>query len=410
MNLQCRLKIKKGTDYGYLSLLVYHNKVQKEISLGRKIKVKDWDDKIQLPKGDQFKMLNIQIRNLKRDISSLIDEFEARKQKVDLDYITKKIMSPDESVEFMNEVKKIPTIAEFIHDFITNNNENIRLASLDPYRTFKKSIEKFNGQILISELNVEYVNNFYKFLVDQKYESETIATRMSNLRKVSNLALQAKYITEYPFGKGRHTIKREVNLKRKFLNDIEIEKFLSFDPKTNSELRVLQIVKFNIHCGLRISDLLTLRHNEIISEERQARSTMCRVHKLTGKTKTTVVIPLSNQALNVLKSLVGNTFDENHFVFPFLENKEYNEKTLKTAISSKTAYINKVLASICKQLNIKHISTHCLRHTFATSLLNKNVNINTISKVLAHKSLNTTQIYAQLIQSTIDSELSVLNK
>ena len=62
------------------------------------------------------------------------------------------------------------------------------------------------------------------------------------------------------------------------------------------------------------------------------------------------------------------------------------------------AMINKILLAWVKDAGIKkHISFHCSRHTFAVMMLDLGVDIYTVSKMLGHKDIKTTQIYAELL-------------
>ena len=56
----------------------------------------------------------------------------------------------------------------------------------------------------------------------------------------------------------------------------------------------------------------------------------------------------------------------------------------------------------------KHLTMHLARHTFATYLLTKNVPIESVSKLLGHKSLKTTQIYAKVIDSKVADDISAI--
>jgi len=57
----------------------------------------------------------------------------------------------------------------------------------------------------------------------------------------------------------------------------------------------------------------------------------------------------------------------------------------------------------------KNITFHCARHTFAVSLLSKNVDIYTVSKLLGHRELATTQIYAKVMDQKKEEAVDLLN-
>ena len=95
------------------------------------------------------------------------------------------------------------------------------------------------------------------------------------------------------------------------------------------------------------------------------------------KTKTDVTLPLSKSAIKLLRSIKK----ESYLVFPDLS--EY--------------ILNKEIPLLIEKTKIKkHITFHCFRHTFAMSLLNKGTDIYTIAKLMGHKSVSSTQVYAKL--------------
>ena len=83
----------------------------------------------------------------------------------------------------------------------------------------------------------------------------------------------------------------------------------------------------------------------------------------------------------------------NGTVFPVLSNQKMN------------AYLKEV-ATVCGL--DKHLTMHLARHTFATYLLTKNVPIESVSKLLGHKSLKTTQIYAKVIDSKVADDIGAI--
>jgi integrase len=132
--------------------------------------------------------------------------------------------------------------------------------------------------------------------------------------------------------------------------------------------------------------------------------------KTTEKTETDINIMLTNQAKEQILSNGFDNLNTDDLIFPWLKESDFDDEfKLYKAISSRTAYFNKVLSCICKKIDIKHISSHSLRHTFCTSLITKGVPITSISKMVGHSDVSTTMIYAQIVQDTVDDAISVLD-
>jgi site-specific recombinase XerD len=78
--------------------------------------------------------------------------------------------------------------------------------------------------------------------------------------------------------------------------------------------------------------------------------------------------------------------------------------------SFKTKTIEKQIERISKKLNIETLSTHSFRHTFATMFLTMGGSIETLSKLLGHDDISTTQIYGEIVNLRIENEIEKLNQ
>jgi site-specific recombinase XerD len=113
------------------------------------------------------------------------------------------------------------------------------------------------------------------------------------------------------------------------------------------------------------------------------------------KTSIPVNTPLLGQAQEILNNYKGNLrATANAKVFPVLSNQKVN------------SYL-KEIADLC-DIN-KIISFHLARHTFATTItLSNGVPIETVSKILGHTTIATTQIYAKVLENKISSDMQAL--
>ena len=166
------------------------------------------------------------------------------------------------------------------------------------------------------------------------------------------------------------------------------------------ELQRLTVVKFRrpeikraflfaCYTGLRFSDLRNLTWKQICLNGTR--------HKLEFRQKKTgsfEYFPLSKTASKILTNGHGNLIHmPDAKVFKLPDRNNYNEDL-------------KVLAK--KEGIDKNITSHTGRHTFATLMLTKGVDIYTVSKLLGHKSLSTTQIYAKIIDQKKDEAVDML--
>ena len=155
--------------------------------------------------------------------------------------------------------------------------------------------------------------------------------------------------------------------------------------------------------GLRISDLLKLKWSNFDGE---------RLIIKIQKTGQPLIIKLPNKSLEILSYYKQFSKKDSDYVFPGLNNDyDYsNPKILHNAISSATTLCNKSLKEIAKKANIdKHISFHTSRHTFATRALRKGMRIEYVGKIMGHKDIKETQVYAKIINEELEKAMDIFN-
>jgi len=145
-------------------------------------------------------------------------------------------------------------------------------------------------------------------------------------------------------------------------------------PCGNDETR--RAALFSALTGLRFSDIEKLTWGEISGTDESPR-----IEFRQKKTKGVVYMPISPQALE----LCGRRENAKNVVFPNITAGEH---------------VNETIAAWVKRAGItKKITFHCFRHTFATLQIAGGTDIYTVSKLLGHSSVTTTQIYAKVVDS-----------
>ncbi|MDE7421725.1 MAG: site-specific integrase, partial [Muribaculaceae bacterium] len=184
---------------------------------------------------------------------------------------------------------------------------------------------------------------------------------------------------------------RRTKAERTFLTEPELKSMMALDLKAFPRIEsVRDTFVFCCFTGLAFIDVQTLRRTDI-STDSDGRMW---IRKTREKTDELSIIPL----LDVPKSIMDKY--ENHptvlakgVVLPVMSNQKVN------------AYL-KELADLAKIS--KHLTSHIARHTFATMSLNNHVPLETISKMLGHSDIKTTQIYAKMMDKTISEDMEVM--
>ena len=137
---------------------------------------------------------------------------------------------------------------------------------------------------------------------------------------------------------------------------------------------------FSALTGLRHSDIKQLKWRDIVKDKEHYQ-----LHFTQQKTKGVEYMPISDQAY----SLCGERGDADRLVFEGLQDPSWINRPVKRWIEASGI--------------TKHITFHCFRHTYATLQLTNGTDIYTVSKMLGHKKVTTTQIYAKIVDAKKDA-------
>ena len=286
-------------------------------------------------------------------------------------------------------IKKNKSFLDFILKDITDSpyKQSTKQNLLSTYAL----LTKFKDNINFKELTTEFVFDFERFLFGSNLQTNTVAKHMKHFKTFVNLAIDKGYLTlnDYPFR--RYRIKT-LKPKHKFLLPDELEKLESLEltGKSIAYRHSLEAFLFCCYTGLRYSDFTQLSEKNIVFIEKRPW-----IIFTTIKTGAEVRLPLAL------------LFDGKGWKLLRKHQKHLNEFFNLKANST----VNKDLIRIGKLAGIqKHFSFHSARHTNATLLIYKGVNITTVQKLLGHRNVATTQIYSEVMGSTIVKDLKKCSK
>lgn len=169
-----------------------------------------------------------------------------------------------------------------------------------------------------------------------------------------------------------------------FLTEDEVRRLM--DTECSHE-EVKRAFLFSCFCGLRISDIRALEHRNIRTE-----GDVKRMSVVTRKTGATLTMKLSQMALKWVPQQGNGGLNGPVFRLPSIKCIEHTLQrwAAKAGIE-------------------KHVTFHTSRHTFATMAITAGVDIYTLSKMLTHKTVQTTQIYAEVVNEKRDDAVDLLS-
>lgn len=245
---------------------------------------------------------------------------------------------------------------------------------------------KFKTSISFKDVTSRFVYDFERFLYHNEYQINTVAKHMKHLKSFVNAAINQGYIDASDYAFRRYRIKMKEG-KHVFLLPEEMEKLeqLSDTSLSPALQHALDVFLFCCYTGLRYSDFCNLSEKNLMQIDN---SPWLIFH--TVKTGTEVKLP------------IGLLFEGKAWKMI----KKYHDQLSQFFSIKSNSNINKDLMRIGKLAGIeKHFSFHTARHTNATLLIYKGANITTVQKLLGHRNLATTQIYSEVMETTIVKDL-----
>ena len=277
----------------------------------------------------------------------------------------------------------------FAREFI--NASNVRESTKRNRMTTCSLIEEFRPRTTFRDVDTRFVFEFERYLYNRNLQTNTVAKHMKHLRLFVNSAIDNGYLDQENYAFRRYRIKTK-EFKHVFLTSEEINKLeqMVFTGRNISLQHTLEAFLFCCYTGLRYSDFINLTSDNIVEINKRPWIVYRSV-----KTDVEVKIPLSllfdGKALLVVR--------------------KYRDRLNKFFALKSNSIVNKELIRIGKLAKIeKHFSFHSARHTNATLLMEKGAKITTVQKLLGHRSISTTQIYSQILESTLVNDLKKCSK
>lgn len=275
--------------------------------------------------------------------------------------------------------KSFKTDTNFVDYFRLQTEKRVHSSgNQNNWNSTLRQIIKFSGEFIpFKEVNEQWVESFKYFL---KNESKTINntnlsqnscyTYFNKIKASLRLAYKDKII---PYNPAEHIPSfKQGDSQREFLTFEEVQKLAQTEC---SNLKLKTAFMFSALTGLRWSDINKLTWSEVQYSE--ALGYYLRFTQ--AKTKGAETQPISDQAF----SLLGERKEPSTRVFKGLSYSAHNNLRLRQWV---------LKAGITKD-----ITFHCARHTYATLQLTLGTDIYTVSKLLGHKDIKTTQVYAKII-------------
>lgn len=365
-----------------------------EFSTNRYINPEKWSNEGTKVKGniEEARTINSQLDYLKNQVL----EAEKRLFKKDINITSENLKN---ELLGLSENKRM-----LVAIFQEHNNKMKELVgkeyasgTVERYTTsLKHTIEFMRWKYNVSDIEINKID--YAFICDYEFwlrsvrncANNTAVKYIKNFSKIVKICLANDWLDKNPFANYKSKVKE---VERVYLSEIEIESIIEKDFKTERLSLVRDIFLFSCFTGLAYIDVKNLTKSHIsfgIDGEKW-------IFTHRQKTESASKIPI----LPVTQMIIDKYSEHPQCLnqgklLPILSNQKMN------------AYL-KEIAGVCEIE--KELTFHIARHTFATTVtLTNGVPIESVSKMLGHKNLRTTQHYAKVLDRKVSEDMKAIRK
>ena len=387
-----RAKEKSGKFPIYARITV--NSKRADISIKREVEGQNWNSAKGMVKGikDEIKALGSYLEQFRSMVVENYQQMVLERKMITCETVKNKVLGKEHYEHTLCTLIKYHNFQ--MPDVLTHG-------TMKNYYTTERYIKKFlrekldTSDIFLAQLDYKFITDFEFFLRKNKLlekqkqlENNGVMKHMERLRKMVTLSTKLGWLASDPFKQYKLKFTK---VDKPFLSDEELTTIENTDLPIKRLEAVRDLFVFSCYTGLAYADAINLTpFNIIIGIDGEYWLTTQR-----QKTDTDVKVPLLPKALAIIERY------RNH-------PKALNKGSLFPTISNQK--LNKYLKEVAEKCGIsKELTFHCARHTFATTVtLSNGVPIESVSKMLGHTKISTTQIYARVIEKKISEDMQFL--
>lgn len=378
----------------YLRITLDQKRVN--ISLKQELDLNLWDHKRKQMKGrsQHAQTINTYMDHVKSELLGIYQDLKSQ---------DKAITPRTIKTNFLGKNQNKHSLCSLFNYFNEKMSQKLAKKTKGHYKTSQKyllsyiSSEYKTEDIYLKDLDYSFLIGFEHFLRcynPRHYQSSlannAVMKHIQRLRRMTRLAYEMEWLERDPFIKFKPKLEKR---QRDFLTGIELKGIEYLNLKIKRLAVVRDLFVFSCYTGVSYSDIRSLGEENLftgINGKEWLRGKR-------NKNGNPYEIPLLPKALEILN---------NYKMDP---RTEITKKLLPTISNQK---LNSYLKEIQDLAEIKkNLTFHMSRHTFATTVtLSNGVPIETVSKMLGHTKLSTTQIYAKVIEEKVSHDMDALNK
>lgn len=386
-----RTKLRKNLEAPVLMRITVNGE-RTDVSIQRTILPEQWnrDKGCAKPTTQNGKELNLYLNEARLQVYQCHQELLSKKLPVTAKALKTAFLHGTEEAE-------VHTLLDLYREHNANLksmiDKGVSRATYIRHETSRRNLERFihdiyhREDINIKDITHVFVKDYENYLrTTRNCNNNSTVKYIKNLGKIVREAMNRDWLQVNPFRNIRFHLEE---VDKPFLSQSELNKVMAKEFTIKRIAQVRDVFVFCCFTGLAFIDVKTLTTKDI----EKGNDGDLWIRKQRNKSKQWAHIPLLPVAKQIIEKYKSNTECQSKGVLlPVLSNQKMN------------AYL-KEIADLC-DIN-KNLTTHCARHTFATTVtLANKVSMESVSKMLGHASLVMTMKYARILDSTIGMEMS----
>jgi len=363
-----------------------------ELSTNRFVEISKWSTEAGKIKGtsEEARSINNHLDLLKSQIRDAEMELIHKKIVVTTETIKSKLLGVDERARML-----VPIFQDHNNKIKELVGKEYAPGTLERYTTsLKHTIEFMQWKYNISDIDITKID--HAFITDYEFwlrsvrncANNTAVKYLKNFNKIIKLCLANDWLDKNPFANYKSKVKE---VERVYLTEDEIQSILNKDFKTERLSLVRDIFLFSCFTGLAYIDVKNLTKSHI-SFGIDGEKWIFTHRQKTESASKIPILPVTQMIIDKYE-IHPQCINEDKLL-PILSNQKMN------------AYL-KEIAGVCEIE--KELTFHIARHTFATTVtLTNGVPIESVSKMLGHKNLRTTQHCAKVLDRKVSEDMKIL--
>jgi len=383
---------EKNATQATIYLRITYDGSRAEISTLRKVSLAKWNSKANKVDGSsaEAKQVNRNLDIIKNRIYEIYQRFLSKEEDISAVKIKNEYLGKNENNKSILEMFDEHNISM---EKLVGKDYSFR--TLQRYKTTKKHLSNFISSSFklkdypVEDIDTKFINSFIYYLKTELDHSHNSATKyLSYLKKIVRVAYANGWLEKDPF----YNFKLKLQLiDREFLTKDEIIKIMEKEFTIPRIENVRDIFLFSCYTGLAYSDVFKLTADDIVKgiDGNQ----WIKIKRTKTKTLSSIpILPVAEKLIEKYKDLKSPTGK----LLPVYSNQRMN------------SYLKEIADSCGIK---KNLTFHMARHTFATTVtLSNGVPIESVSKMLGHRSLKTTQHYAKILDEKLSEDMNLLKK